>query len=381
MLDIYGGGSTAVNYTYLTIIEKLVSQGSYIPSKFLRKVLALVLSVRDVGFVWKMHAILCHDLAIRADTNVCEEIVWEAIELGLSTLQRHLGSQDCDPSATVLAAEVTLNYLFGLLVKDLNSKIASPRSSLVKKILSLRTKWPRVIRITDLLFALYQRGQGVPSHPGLPDLQDLLLALICLPLLTCEDTDQKELAMKLARELSQRLGTLSSTYKKCQFLLALPSDYLRERVISVHLENNFIVHRSAGVNSDNHIPSDSVSLASIGSVHLSRMPYDHSGAPHDLSLFLFLLCQLLQSHLHTLHSEPVLSFLHASTPQDLPPSWRTVPAPLLPDDLQASLLSIQFQVSSLTYRLFEDPRLQCELTTLPTNWLYLQLLTSLSEPA
>ena len=365
---------------YLSVMEKLVSQGSYIPSGFLKRVLALVNGVSDEGFVRKMHAILCHDLAIRADTDVCEETVWGIMEQGLSTLQSHLASQDSDAQATALAAEVVLNYLFGLLVKDLNSKIDSPRSSLVRKILSLRTKWPHVRKIIDLLFALYPSDQGVPSQSGMPDLQDVLLALICLPLLTCEDTDRKELAMKLARELSQQLGTLGSAERKCQFLVALPSDYLRERVISVHLENNFIVHPSAGINSDNHCPSDCVSLASISSVHLCRTPYNHSGVPQDLGLFLSLLCQLLQSHLHTLHAEPLLSFLHASTPQDLPPSWRTVPSPLPQDDLRASLLSIQFQVSALTYRLFEDPAIQCELTTLPTNWLYLQLLTSLAEP-
>ena len=371
------GNNNALNY--LSVVEKLVSQGAYIPTHLLKQVLTQVQRACDEEFVRRMYAILSHDLAIRANTDVPkEEVVWEAMEQSLSTLQRHLVSQDNTPPVNVFAAETVLNYLFGLLVKDLNSRIENPSTSLVKKTLSLRSKWSRIIKVLDVLFSVYQNSRGVSSHPGVPDMREVLLAMICLPLLTCEDIDRKEMALRLARELSERLETLGSTERKRELLLAIPSDYLRERVISIHLNRNFVMRPSADLSSD-FTQSDEVSLATIGLVHLSRMPYNHSNTPQDLSFFLLLLCHLLQSHLHTLHACPILSFLTPSLTTDLPPSWQSLPSPLSREELQASLLSICHPVQTLMFRLLEDPVFLCEVT-MPTNWLYLQLLTSLTEP-
>ena len=371
------GSNNALNY--LSVVEKLVSHGAYIPTHLLKQVLTQVQRAGDEEFVRRMYAILSHDLAIRANRDVPkEEVVWEAMEQSLSTLQRHLVSQDNTPPVNVFAAETVLNYLFGLLVKDLNSRIENPSTSLVKKTLSLRSKWSRIIKVLDVLFVC-QNSRGVSSHPGVPDVREVLLAMICLPLLTCEDIDRKEMALRLARELSERLETLSSTERKQEVLLAIPSDYLRERVISIHLNRNFVIRPSANSSSD-LTQSDDVSLATIGLVHLSRMPYNHSNTPQDLGFFLFLLCHLLQSHLHILHACPILSFLTPSSlTTDLPPSWLSLPFPLSREELRASLLSICHPVQTFTFRLLEDPVFLCEVTV-PTNWLYLQLLRSLTEP-
>ena len=372
--NLHKGGNSVLNY--LSVVEKLVSHGAYIPTLLLKKVLTQVQRACDHEFVRRMYAILSHDLAIRAISDVPkEEFVWEAMEQSLSTLQRHLVSQENTPPVSVFAAETVLNYLFGLLVKDLNFRIENPSSSLVRKTLSLRSKWSRIIKMLDVLFSVYQNSRGVSSHPGVPGMQEVLLAMICLPLLTCEDTDRKDTTLRLARELSERLETLGSTEKKQELLLAIPSDYLRERVISLHLNRHFVMRPFADSRSD-LIQSDDISLATIGSMHLSRMPYDHSNTPQDLGLFLLLLCHLLQSHLHTLHASPILSFLTPSVA--LPPSWQSLPSPLSRDELRASLLSICPSVQTLMCRLFDDPVFQCELTV-PTNWLYLQLLTSLTE--
>ena len=372
------GSYNALNY--LSVVEKLVSQGAYIPTHLLKQVLSQVQQACDEEFVRRMYAILSHDLAIRSNRDIPkEEVVWEAMEQSLNTLQRHLVSQDNTPQVNVFAAETVLNYLFGLLVKDLNSRIENPSTSLVKKTLSLRSKWSRIIKVLDVLFSVYQNSRGVSSHPGVPDVREVLLAMICLPLLTCEDIDRKEMALRLARELSERLETLGSTERKRELLLAIPSDYLRERMISIHLNRNFVMRPSTNSSSD-LTQSDNVSLATIGLVHLSRVPYNHSNTPQDLGFFLFLLCHLLQSHLHTLHACPILSFLTPSSlTTNLPPSWLSLPSPLSREELRASLLSICHPVQTLMFRLLEDPVFLCEITV-PTNWLYLQLLTSLTEP-
>ena len=372
------GSYNALNY--LSVVEKLVSQGAYIPTHLLKQVLTQVQRACDEEFVRRMYAILSHDLTIRSNRDILkEEVVWEAMEQSLNTLQRHLISHDNTPQVNVFAAETVLNYLFGLLVKDLNSRVENPSTSLVKKTLSLRSKWSRIIKVLDVLFSVYQNSRGVSSHPGVPDVREVLLAMICLPLLTCEDIDRKEMALRLARELSERLETLGSTERKRELLLAIPSDYLRERVISIHLNRNFVMRPSADSSSD-LTQCDNVSLATIGLVHLSRMPYNHSNTPQDLGFFLFLLCHLLQSHLHTLHACPILSFLTPSSlTTDLPPSWLSLPSPLSREELRASLLSICHPVQTLMFRLLEDPVFLCEITV-PTNWLYLQLLTSLTEP-
>lgn len=349
---------------YLGLLEKLLSHGSYIPSSRLKKVLTTVLRLRSSDSVRQACRVLHQDLCIRRETDVPDSCVWHLLESCMKTLQWEKGA------VSLTTAKVVLNYLFGLLVKDFNSKTDNPKSSLIEKVLSLGRQWQRVAKVLDCLFSLQE--QGTPSDPG-----EVVPSLVCLPLLTCTQLERRDQATRLARELSERLGKLSSVETRKQLLLSLPSHYLRELVLDLHLA----AHCALSPTASQDCPGNrDLSIAVIGCVHMKRGPYHHDGRQHDdPGYFLFQLCHLLQSHVCNLEGAALLSFLVPSDPgSPLPPHWLAC-SPCPPLELRKSLSDLRQQVEALTERLMQDPALLASLTD-GENWLYLQLLRALTTP-
>ena len=354
---------------YLSLLEKLLCHGKYIPSQQLEKTLMAVLKLSCSDHVRQAQRVLHNDLSIRQETTVPENWMWQLLERCINILQQEGGK-----AVSLMVAEVVLSYLFGLLVKDFNTKTENPKSSLVEKALSLTRHWPRVTKILDFLFAIHERGS--PREPcAAPDLGEVVLSLACLPLLTCSRLEQGDQTTRLAREFSERLGKLTSVEKRKHLLLSLPSHYLRELVLDHHLEAHCAL--SAAVAQDSE--SRALSIAKIGCVHLKRGPYYHDGRPHDdPGYFLFQLCHLLQSHIHNLEGAGRLSFLVPSTPgAPLPLEWLVYP-PRPPRELQESLWDLGQQVRALIEQLTQDPVLLISITE-GENWLYLQLLQALTN--
>ena len=358
--QVEGGGN------YLSLLEKLLSHGNYIPSSQLKKVLKTVLRLRSSDYVRQACRVLHRDLCIRRETNVPEGCVWHLLESCMKTLQQEGGENSV---VSLMAAEVILNYLFGLLVKDFNSKTDNPKSSLIERVLSLSRHWLRVAKVLDFLFSVQERGP--PREAS--DLGEVVHSLVCLPLLTCSRLERRDQATRLARELSERLGKLSSVEKKKHLLLSLPSHYLRELLLDIHLAAHCALSPAI---SQESCKSRDLSIA----IHMNRRPYHHDGRQHeDPSYFLFQLCHLLQSHICNLEGAALLSFLVPSIPSGpLPSDWRAR-SPCPPLELQKSLVDLRQQVGALTERLTQDTALLSSLTD-GENWLYLQLLGALTTP-
>ena len=343
---------------YLGLLQEIILHGSHIPSEELSTLLEHVLKLSKEEDIKKVNYLLQQDLLLQEKIDVSGETLWTIIEKCLETLEESHSS-----AVSRLRSEVVLSYVFGLLFKDLNGKTGEPGDSLVEKMLSLRNKWSNLTKLLHLLCSTIERESE-------KDLLDLLMSLVSLPLLTCRQLDRRELATRLAREISNRLGGLSSTEKKRQLLLSIPSDYLRERVIRIHLKTNFVLHSSITQDPESY-HEDDVSLSHISQVHLNRVPYSRNGVL-DLTYFLMLLCYLIQSHVRCLQGVPILTYLG----DDVPTQWRNFPL-MSEEELQVSLLSLSPQVLSLSERLTMDETLLTALTS-GENWMYLQLLQSLT---
>ena len=348
---------------YVHMLEELTSRGSFIPHHHLESVLRTLLTLTDTNLLLRVHTVLASDASLRPSAGLSVALLWDLMEVCCKKLSQGLattpGGSTGEPYP--LSAHVVLLYLVALLVKDLASSEAKLGSSLVERMLSLTSKWQHVLVVLDLLFKLLPNN---PAPSSLPDLCSVLSLLICLPVVTSQECDQDSGISRLARELSRRVAHLPSVQLKTHLLLLLPCHLLREKVISIHLNTEFLLLQDSS--QDGCLPSDHVSFELITNTHLRRSPYHCDGTPHDLSLFLFLQCHLLQSHCAQLLGH---TFLHSDhTPQTtLSPS-----APLSPARLANQLQSITSHIRALPSRLSEDPLLT-DLTS-PLCWFHLEIL-------
>ena len=351
-------------YNYLHVLERLLAQGSFIPSEKLLQVLDIVQSNGDQYFLTRMHTLLLQDLSIRKDTTVDKRKLWEMME---SCLEK------CQSLPVHLSSMIILNYILNVFLKDLNTHSSELNSSLVEKVLSLQSHYSHIRKLLDLVFSLPRTGSHTVCDSEVPSLLDVTLSLVCLPLLSCTELDRKDAATKLARDISTRLNGLDSIHTKCHILEMIPSNYLREKIIDLYLEREFTLLPQ--INSASVFTGSSLSLTKISQVHLNRTPYHQNGSPHSLSFFLRLLCMLLQSHLHTLNGTPLVTSLSTVNR----PQFGVNSASLTSsEEIQQGLSSMNRRVCGLANRLLNDEIFCVEMTD-PVNWFYFELLTSITS--
>ncbi len=371
-------------------MDQLVSHGCCIPSDEVKKYVMRTFKLPRETDIRRMHRILQLDLSVRNDVSIAGKTVWSIMERCLEWLQPNPANSHAltpltpactnpcslqSPDITRLASKVVLFYLLGLMAKNFNMRVEELEVSLIEKVLSLSRKWSNVRKLLGLLFATLEEEERETDGPL--DLLELLSSAICLPLLTCTLLDRSDLTTRLAREISLKLTDVSTTEKKLRVIRALPSDYLRERVIALHLEFTYSREPSFGDNdSDGDTPpsGQALTLARIGSTHLSRKPYSLSGEKKELYLFLSLICNLLGSHLRCIRGAPLVSYLDTVL-SPLPSQWCSYPATVLEEDLQVKLFSLRAHVMLLMERLMQDESFFYEL---PQCWVYLQMLESLA---
>ena len=348
---------------YLNTAERLVNHGCFFPINKLDEVFRVLWKCRSEQAVKRMHFILQQDLSLRTDTSMKESHFSHWMKRCLKALEtnRHL-----------LVASVQLLYLHNLLVKNLDTHTARPKASLVDQLLSTK-KTLNINAVLDAVFSLLkQTTNNISSVVPLSPL-DCLLGMICLPLLTSEPAARPEFRTKLAREVAVRLDKIDSHDEKYQLINAIPSNFLKEKVIDFVLERNFRLPfesaSAAQAFSDN-----SVSFAKIISLHLHRLPRHPNGTPQSLSFFLQLLSCLIQSHLLTVTSrQPLVSLLPSAPP--LPHHFLVDNSEILAEDqLQEALLDMHHGVLQLTDRLSLDEAYVTEITE-PNTWFLLQLLS------
>lgn len=353
---------------YVHMLEELTSRGCFIPHHHMERVLRTVLTLSDTDLLLRVHSVLVSDASLRPSAGLSVALLWDLMEVCCKKLSQGLDTtaESSTGEPYPLSAHVVLLYLTALLVKDLAGCEVEMDSSLVERTLSLTSKWQHVLIVLDLLFKLLPNN---PAPSSLPDLCSVLSVLICLPVVTSQKCDQDGTS-RLARELSHRVARLPTSQLKTHFLLLLPCHLLREKVISIHLDTEFLLLQD--LPQDRYLPSDRVSLELIANTHLCRSSYRHDGTPHDLSLFLFLQCHLLQSHCAQLLGHTFLHIDHA--PQTTPPTSN----PLSPTQLANQLQSITSQFRALPRRLSEDFSLLNDLTS-PLCWFHLQILDRMTS--
>ena len=267
------------------------------------------------------------------------------------------------------SAHVVLLYLVSLLFRDL-ALSGDLSTSLVESILSLTSKWQHVCVIIDLLFNLLLNPRKLPCS-SLADLCAVLAALLCLPTVTLCEHDIEDVILRLAQELSCKMARLPSVKSKTDFILLVPCHHLRERVVSIHLNSEFLLPHfcAPGFKQGFSLHPEHVSFELIANSQLCRRPYHQDHSHHDLSILLSLQIQLLHSHCLTYLGS---SFLHPNTSH-----WSTSPSVLA-----AQMQSVALRIKSLQKQLSEDDAILHDLT-LPHCWFSLQLLeliSSLSGP-
>ena len=369
--EMVGKGGDLENY--LHTVERLINQGHFFPTDKLKEVFKVMWKCSNKHAVKKMHFFLQQDISLRTDTRMESSHFWHKLQKCLEALKSN---------TQVLVASTQLSYLLSFLIKNLDANKLEPRASLVEQLLSSK-KTLNVAKILDVIFSLQGRTADCAtmsdnvtmSSMGVLSPVECLLIMICLPLLTCDPSSRSELKTKLAREMAMRLDQLNPHSVQYQLITAIPSDYLKEKVIDFVLERNFTLPPEVTMTGQASA-YNSVSLAKITSVHLRRLPRHPDGSPHSLSFFLQLLAMLIQSHLMTVTgSQPLVSILPSFPP--LPDQFTMSVSGSLPMDaaqLRDALLDMRPAILQLTDRLSQDDQHFIELTE-PTTWFHLQLLS------
>lgn len=349
---------------YLHTAERLVNHGCFFPVKKLDEVFRVMWrNGRDhEQVVKKMQFILQQDLSLRTDTSMDSSHFWYKVKRCLEALESNTDT---------LVACVQLNYLLGFLIKNLDANKLEPRLSLVEQLLSSK-KTLHISAILDVIFALRERCvDSVTSTRAV----ECLLAMVCLPLLTCDPSSRSGLRTKLAREFAMRLDKLASYPSQYQLIMDIPSNYLKEKVIDFVLERNFLLPGENAAALSQTFSDDSISFAKIASIHLCREARCLNGATHNLTFFLQLLSGLIQCHVKTVTgTQPLVSLF----PSSCLPHSSSEPS-LSEDKVREQLFDMHRGVLLLTDRLSQDNDHFLELTE-PATWFHLQLLSLITSP-
>lgn len=354
---------------YLYTVERLVNQGFFFPTSKLSEVFRVMWKCPNDHAIKKLHFYLQQDISLRSDTSMKSSHFWFKLRQCLNALTSN---------TQVLVASVQLSYLLSFLIKNLEANKHDPRSSLVEQLLSSKNM-SNISAIIEVIFSL-QAGHvdsatSLPTHAPV----DCLLAMICLPLLTSNPFTHPELRTKLAREFAMKLDGLSSHTAQYQLISAIPSNYLKEKVLDFVLERNFVCDQSGAV--AQAFASNVVSFGKITQLHLHRLPRHPNGSPQSLSFLLQLLTALIQTHLMTVSgSQPLVSLLPSSPSLSDQFMVNISRSSQFMDESQVrdELLEMHSSVLRFTDKLSQDNQYFIELTE-PTTWFQLQLLSLITS--
>ena len=357
---------------YLYTVERLVNQGFFFPTSKLSEVFHVMWKCRSDYAIKKLHFCLQQDISLRSDTSMKSSHFWPKLRKCLNALASN---------TRVLVASVQLSYLLSFLIKNLEANRHDLRSSLVEQLLSSKNM-SNVSAIIDAIFSLHTSHVDSDASLPIPAPMDCLLVMVCLPLLTCNPSTLLELRTKLAREFAMKLDGLNSHAAQYQLISAIPSNYLREKVLDFVLERNFTLC----VQSDavaQAFTDNVVSFAKITKLHLHRLPRHPNGSPQNLSFLLQLLTALIHTHLMTMTgSQPLVSLLPSSpslSDQFMVNSSSRSSSQLMDESkVREELLEMHSSVLRFTDRLSQDNQYFIELTE-PTTWFQLQLLSLITS--
>ena len=426
------------NTKFVESLEEIVSNGFYIPDAQIGVILKHIQCVSEPFLLLRLHSVLTVDASSRRSVGLSSREVWSLIEDCCLQVPSS-GTPSSPPRSYPQSAHVVLLYLVSLLATDAATATTNVgRVALIEQTLSPGAHWRHVRVMVDLLFEQLVRP---PPLSALPDLLPLLAVLLSMcASFSSRRTGCGDGAMRLARELSSRMSKLSSVQLKTDFLLLIPCQSLREKIINIHLQKEFPL--PTFLLSHTPVPSDHVTLELIAVTHFHRCPSRRDGSPQDLAFFLSLLFHLLHSHCSRLlgpaaagtlsfshhlqspspcspttatstshpppspscthppctaststsypfpspsssHPPPTMStFTNFSHPHQPSPSSFHPPSPtststaLSPIDLARRLEPILKEIRQLFQRLSQDEALLQEMTS-PDCWFHLQLLQNM----
>lgn len=349
---------------FVNILEGGISRRCYIPGDQLVTVVKCCYDWQEDNATASVFGLLFKDLSLRPiHTSELVEIFSFCVE----HFQPVFSS--CDPSSLVPIL-LTLEYLEKALVTCQNSsKVGTKKFYNIIGNRGISQLVALAVQVVDHAHKLSLPGGGASLGPTL--LARLQL-LTCLGLCNCEsETEREEVALSIAVPLSSRLDQLWSLNDRKMVVDSLPSDLVREKLLDIYLDKEYVLHSAAMQSKKTEQFSGcGSSLAKFCCVHLYRTPYLHSGELHNPSHFLYLLTSLLHSILSLKMGGPFLSCpqLECSNQMEM----------LLAEECLQMQETLKSHISYLVDRLSED---EITLSHLDDQkcWSYLMLLGSLPD--
>lgn len=260
-----------------------------------------------------------------------------------------------------LALRLTLNYFAKAL-----TKYCSSESGFNSEYINRTGKFMYYSKVIRLIFRATTAAVGAKSlyHT----LREDLYTLLCVPL---SIKSPKDVAQSIAFVFEEQLRQIKSLSLRQEILEFIPSVLLKQKVIDVHLEKEFVIHPAlAALSNTQTLQGAEFSLNKFCCVHLCRLPYQHDGTLHDLSYLLCLLSALLENHLLLITDiHPHSMFGPAATQK---------PQRNVPEDFLSVLKSIKPHIAGLVDRLSEDEVLLTQLVS-ARCWADIQRLSSITE--
>ena len=344
------------------LLEYSVTQCKYISQDSIPKLLKLS-EAWNRRKIHLLHRILRQDLRIRPNefNSTMVDELFRCVDSCLQ-LTRQVHNNHSKGGTKFQAVQLALNYFVEVLTKYSSSLSINVVSSY--PMLYRTTKWPFYSKIIKSIFnishlAKQDSNDSIYYH----NLQNDLFMLLCAPM--CSSNSPKEIAQTISFCFEVQLREMPSISDRRRIIELIPSCCLKEKIIDIHLTEEFSFHPSMTVLDDDS--TKPFGLNKFCFVHLCRMPYYRNGTLHDLSYFLFLLYSLLENHL-----------LLATGIQPLSPYSPLKQQSASNDELQSVLDSIKPHVAGLIDRLSEDEVLLTQLVE-SCCWSEIQRLSNIID--
>lgn len=345
---------------YLQMIDSLETKRASLPFRDLFSLLTDILTSDNHYFIHRMSTFICQ---VNFASDIEKNLFWDIISKSLGSLKTTISNSQLYQVPRLQACKTTLAYAYTVFVKDLlqrsdNQSACDALPCIVEEVISLTSTWIWHNSFLDIAFSLLE--SKLLDNVALSEWLGVLFNLALLSLVTCKSKEeQEECSVVIAKDISWRIDKLSTSFRKYQVLLTIPSDGVRLKVIDHHLDNYF-ASTSAGLES-----TQLFSISKFRNVHLHKTVFRPDGTRQGLNYLLCLLTMLLQSHLMIEMGVPLLSFLPD----------QGMPSPSGPSG--QDLRELNDLVIVFINRLSSDPNTSQDLIA-PTNWYYLELLMTLT---
>ena len=285
---------------FLNILDSGITRNRYIPGAELLTIIRRCYDWQVDCATASVFALLLKDLAIRPiQSGDLVEIFDFCVEKFGSILSPHSSN-----NVFLTPVHLTLQYLEKALV--LCQKKPRIIASFYKDL--GRCGMSQLVTLVVQVVNHIHRLSSPSGDLGIDILAHLQL-LTCLGLCSCESEEEREeLALSIATAFSSQISQLQSLDKMKMLFDSLPSDLVREKVLDIYLDKEYVLHSSTTqFKKTEQFSGSGSSLAKFCCVHLCRTPYLHSGELHNPSYFIHLLASLLQSILSLKMGGPFLS--------------------------------------------------------------------------